>query len=879
MSTHASSSNPLLSVLGKCYKVDGQEIPIWKHYDKFFHADEIDSSLPPEFCFTEAELPVRFPQQHIDSSLAHDTCATAQEFLVQSSKRRRIGKQTPTSTSNVGATYYSYACSWNTYTDGHVVSETSRRYITNLLAATASVKTDDIQDSSEDSDEEEWQAAAGSQKITMNLVQRTLNGIAAHSAEDGSRGFGRHANIIRMGRALWQTPPLDSSQAHGITERTFDDGSLPSSEDSKRAFTSVKQNQESRPVPFQGKTLPYCSLSTTNYGSRLDNWFAALQEEEMKPAVEDIDILRAIMQRVLTEFQLEKEGCDLPKTHPERQALEEPMRAFIHGAPGTGKSRLIYWIRRLFVEALGWEHGVHFLCVAFQNRVAHAMGGVTLHSGGDISVGGGDKSLEHTDIDILFTRNQHLRWLLCDEVGMIGDTLKGAFEKHISDAAKPSRYLTRADKSPRPFGGYNVLEFGDLYQIPPIPASSALFIPPKVGKSEQERTALALFWGTNENDSINFFRELHEQKRVVNDPWYSSLLDECRYGCLSEESYNFLLGLPTQHAGSWPFFAEAHCSAETCQKLDTVWPQRVFEGASWETLQGMECKNCQIERERRNRLIMPEDPRVVQEPFVSAPYMHKNNEPKYHAMLLRAAEHAKQQRQYTLWFAAEDAPENPAQIAKTPQKLKERLERLLQLHDQKTAGIPGLALLYPYLKGRVTEKICMTKAITILKHQPCTLVGWDLHSADRHILPGCERLLHYLPRCLYLQVEGAQWVIHPKLGPGVFPLFPVTRTWELNTKTGTKIRRRGFTFIPDYASTAFMIQGATLTAGLADCGDILESVGSTEAMTAYVILSRLTSANGLLLLRALSPELFTMGSAPGPFCLLEICTSSLPKGG
>ena len=93
--------------------------------------------------------------------------------------------------------------------------------------------------------------------------------------------------------------------------------------------------------------------------------------------------------------------------------------------------------------------------------------------------------------------------------------------------------------------------------------------------------------------------------------------------------------------------------------------------------------------------------------------------------------------------------------------------------------------------------------------------------------------------------------------------------WELNAATGAKIRRRGFTFLPDFASTAFMIQGATLKAGLADCGDVLETVGTSEAMTAYVILSRLTSAEGLLLLRAFSPELFNMGVPPGPACLLE----------
>ena len=36
-------------------------------------------------------------------------------------------------------------------------------------------------------------------------------------------------------------------------------------------------------------------------------------------------------------------------------------------------------------EALCWQHEDEYLCVAFQNRVAHAMGGNTLHAGGDIA--------------------------------------------------------------------------------------------------------------------------------------------------------------------------------------------------------------------------------------------------------------------------------------------------------------------------------------------------------------------------------------------------------------------------------------------------------------------------------------------------------------
>ena len=113
------------------------------------------------------------------------------------------------------------------------------------------------------------------------------------------------------------------------------------------------------------------------------------------------------------------------------------------------------------------------------------MGGTTLHSGGDIQVGGyASKKLNHTDVDILFIRNQQLRWVLADEVGMIPDDLLGAFASQYSDATLHSiRYRKRYDGSLRIMGGYNLMSFGDLFQLPPIPASAAIFIPPQVRKT------------------------------------------------------------------------------------------------------------------------------------------------------------------------------------------------------------------------------------------------------------------------------------------------------------------------------------------------------------------------------------------------------------
>ena len=107
----------------------------------------------------------------------------------------------------------------------------------------------------------------------------------------------------------------------------------------------------------------------------------------------------------------------------------------------------------------------------------------------------------------------------------------------------------------------------------------------------------------------------------------------------------------------------------------------------------------------------------------------------------------------------------------------------------------------------MTEKLVKHQHWVILKHSPCRISGWELHPGDRLRKDGAERFLEYLPLCIYLRFDDATWTIDKRLGPGVWPLYPVVRTWTLNEALGTKIRRKGFTLLPDYASTAFMILG------------------------------------------------------------------------
>ena len=51
-------------------------------------------------------------------------------------------------------------------------------------------------------------------------------------------------------------------------------------------------------------------------------------------------------------------------------------------------------------------------------------------------------------------------------------------------------------------------------------------------------------------------RSLHDDvsssaSKRIKDPWYSTLIDECRAGNLSDEKYNCLHGYPTLKCGSW----------------------------------------------------------------------------------------------------------------------------------------------------------------------------------------------------------------------------------------------------------------------------------------------------------------------------------------
>ena len=186
-----------------------------------------------------------------------------------------------------------------------------------------------------------------------------------------------------------------------------------------------------------------------------------------------------------------------------------------------------------------------------------------------------------------------------------------------------------------------------------------------------------------------------------------------------------MMGLPTEQCGSWLSLAGTNsCGSATCASIAVQWRRLAQAGMKWASMVLMECVECATERQRRNRLIEPQDPRIRQSPFIDAPYVHQHNEPKYHAPPLRAVENAKSGGStpaHILWVVAQDDPDNPAEVFANEAQMHHKKQRWLQYHDQMTAGIPGLLPLYLGMRARVTEKI--SKTLGILKHTPCTVVG------------------------------------------------------------------------------------------------------------------------------------------------------------
>ena len=170
-------------------------------------------------------------------------------------KRTRLKQKS--SCSSYTATIQSYRLSWKYYTDGRVVSELGRRYIVNAIMASAARVFEEEDEEHTDSDDDPYSGRI-KHVADLQVIQKTLQGIAAHNEDEGALGIGRHTSTILLGRSLWETPPLAEKVEKTIHEPLFGNKFPTWEEALEQAAEYLKQDSE-RLMPFAAGTDPSAS--------------------------------------------------------------------------------------------------------------------------------------------------------------------------------------------------------------------------------------------------------------------------------------------------------------------------------------------------------------------------------------------------------------------------------------------------------------------------------------------------------------------------------------------------------------------------------------------------------------------------------------------
>lgn len=188
---------------------------------------------------------------------------------------------------------------------------------------------------------------------------------------------------------------------------------------------------------------------------------------------------------------------------------------FITGRAGTGKSFLL----NFFVA----NSHKNVVVVAPTGVAAINVGGQTIHSFFQIPT---KTPITKSDLDPGSSRRELYRALdvvVIDEVSMVRSDIMGAI----------SYVLRISNDNDLPFGGKQVLMFGDLYQLPPVAK-------PQVRRYLDDNYGGIFFFNSQAIQQCGL--EVYELNHVFRqkDPTFINILNEVREGDITQENLNLL---------------------------------------------------------------------------------------------------------------------------------------------------------------------------------------------------------------------------------------------------------------------------------------------------------------------------------------------------
>ena len=310
----------------------------------------------------------------------------------------------------------------------------------------------------------------------------------------------------------------------------------------KKSFREKMENDaDAQANQMRAEEENDCDLQNIESGSDLFENVRKQTEietvEQLREAVEGLSpdqlaVYESFVENVEHYYQHKTKSCSCGKF--------EPLRLFVSGFGGSGKSHLIRILMAYqFIKSEVKKEPCHFLLGAPTGIASHNIGGMTLHSMWNLPVNHGNskrnsneeyRKLRSGQINRMRANYKHACGLIVDEVSMISNRMLMAINLRMNEVV--------GSKNHEAFGGIPTVVFGDLFQLEPVNGCQP-FVP--LSSSVTQKMFGGFPCAPNLWEAFQF-RQLntnHRQQGEENEKWRNTL-DHARYGILSASDIKYL---------------------------------------------------------------------------------------------------------------------------------------------------------------------------------------------------------------------------------------------------------------------------------------------------------------------------------------------------
>jgi hypothetical protein len=244
--------------------------------------------------------------------------------------------------------------------DGNIISEESKRYVSNFISIHRLRPGNNDEDAMANSDDMvEDEEVCITKDMLDNVLETRIGGKATKNNELDVMGDGHHMNsseAVELGGDIWSKEGCTSGATTQPIYR-FDEAEV------KKSLQNAKtsRNKENKFVAHfsaETRTEREAVLSNRMQATKEDvkEWLEALQNRRRGDGRMFVNADQfAAVTKVAQQVQRELPGRDCCKPLP-----SEPLRWVVHGGPGTGKSHVVRDVikHELFDQILHWHQGL-----------------------------------------------------------------------------------------------------------------------------------------------------------------------------------------------------------------------------------------------------------------------------------------------------------------------------------------------------------------------------------------------------------------------------------------------------------------------------------------------------------------------------------------